>query len=218
MNADTKKQFLHLNGVPIVIHTLKKFSECNLIDYLCLMVPPADEVYCRKLVQQNGGIRANCRVFAGGKTRQESVYKGLLAIEKEVTEKDLVVIHDGVRPLVNQKMIEACISKATETGACIMAAPAQDTLKRVTRDSDVISETFARQRVWLAQTPQVFSYKLLKDAHERALENNFEGTDDAALVERMHFPVHIVPGSRINIKITTPEDLTLAEALLKSGC
>jgi len=213
MNADTRKQYLHLDGVPIVIRTLRAVSDCPAIDVIYLAVPPSDVAHCRDLLQGCPEIQTDCRVIAGGETRQTSVYHGLLAMEKEVSPSDLVVIHDGVRPLVTRKQIEACVASAEITGACILAVPAQDTLKQVESASGRIAATLTRQDVWLAQTPQVFRYTLIRDAHERALKDGFAGTDDAILVERISHPVHVVPGSRTNLKITTPEDLALAEAL-----
>ena len=214
MNADTKKQYLQIGGTPIVARTLRIFSDCPFIDNIYLAIPPSDEVYCREIIQWTPGIRSGCRVIAGGKTRQESVYNGLLAMEKEADEKDLVVIHDGVRPLVTRDRIEACVASAEKNGACILALPAQETLKEVENGSDIIAGTYTRRDIWLAQTPQVFRYALIRDAHERALQDGFDATDDAMLVERLSFPVRVVPGSKKNLKITTPEDLMLAEALL----
>lgn len=216
MNADTKKQYIHLGGGPIIVRTLRIFSDCRFIDTMYLAVPPSDEAYCRGLVHKNAGIRSDCRVIAGGETRQESVYKGLLAMEKEVSRSDLVAIHDGVRPLVTREQIEACVLSAEKCGACILALPAQDTVKRVETPANIIAGTHTRRDIWLAQTPQVFTYALIRDAHERALKDGFDGTDDASLVERTPFPVRVVPGSKTNLKITTPEDLALAEAILSA--
>jgi 2-C-methyl-D-erythritol 4-phosphate cytidylyltransferase len=153
-------------------------------------------------------------VVAGGTTRQASVYQGLIAMEKKMSSTDLVVIHDGVRPLVTVKQIESCVGSAEKYGASIMAVPAHETLKQAGRDPDVIEGTLTRKDVFLAQTPQVFKYDLIRDAHERALKDGFTGTDDAMLVERMAYPVRVVPGSRTNLKITTPDDLVLAKALI----
>jgi 2-C-methyl-D-erythritol 4-phosphate cytidylyltransferase len=152
-------------------------------------------------------------VVPGGETRQASVYQGLLALEKAVDACDPVVIHDGVRPFVTREQIEACVSAAKQNGACILAVPAQDTLKQVKDDSTLIDTTLARHNVWLAQTPQAFTYALIRSAHERAHEDGVTGTDDAMLVERISHPVRVIPGSRMNFKITTPDDLALAEAL-----
>lgn len=217
MNSGKKKQYLHLCGEPIVVRTLRLFSDCRFIDSIYLAVPSSDEALCRELIQDSPGIRSGCRVIAGGSSRQESVYKGLLAMEKETVGDDLVLIHDGVRPLVTREHIDACVASARKNGACILALPAQDTLKQVETSSGIISATLTRRDVWFAQTPQVFTYALIRDAHERALKDGFEATDDAMLVERMHFPVRVVSGSKTNLKITTPEDLALAEAMLSAG-
>jgi 2-C-methyl-D-erythritol 4-phosphate cytidylyltransferase len=217
MNADTKKQYLHFGKDPIVVCTLRVFSDCPSIDTLCLVVPPSDEAYCRDLLLQYPEIDDRCRVVSGGETRQDSVYNGLLAIEDEIAENEPVVIHDGVRPLVTREQIEACVSTAKKKGACILAVPAQDTLKQVKSDSNIIDATLDRHHVWLAQTPQVFTYALIRGAHERAREDGVTGTDDAMLVERISHPVYVVPGSKTNLKITTPDDLALAEALATIG-
>ena len=214
MNASTKKQYLHLGKDPIVVHTIRVFSRCPLIDAIYLAVPSADAAYCRELIRRNADIRTVCRVISGGETRQASVYNGLLAMEKDVSQTDLVAIHDGVRPLVTQQQIEVCVASAEKNGACILGVPAQDTLKQIEDNSDIIGSTLARKDIWCAQTPQVFRYDLIRDAHERAREDGVAGTDDAMLVERLSFPVRVVPGSRTNLKITTPEDLLLAKSLM----
>lgn len=213
MNADTKKQYLHIGEEPIIIRTLRVFSGCPFIDTLCLMAPSQDRAYCMDLLLRHPEIDAKCRVLSGGETRQDSVYNGLLALEKELSESDPVLIHDGVRPLVNREQIEACVSSAEKNGACILAVPAQDTLKQVKDDSDIIDATLARRNVWLAQTPQAFKYGLIRRAHECARRDGITGTDDAMLVERISHPVHVVPGSKTNLKVTTPDDLILAKAL-----
>jgi 2-C-methyl-D-erythritol 4-phosphate cytidylyltransferase len=213
MNADTKKQYLHLGGEPIVIRTLRVFAACPFIGRLYLMAPPNDQAYCRDLILKYPEIHSKCRVVSGGKSRQASVYNGLLAMEKEVSENDPVLIHDGVRPLVTREQIEACVSSAAKNGACILAVPAQDTLKQVKDGSDIITATLARRHVWLAQTPQAFKYDLIRRAHESAMADGVTGTDDAMLVERISHPVHVVPGSKTNLKVTTPDDLILAEAI-----
>lgn len=214
MKAGEKKQYLHIGGEPILVRTVRILSGCQFIDTIYLAVPSSDEAFCRELIQEKPDIQSDCRVIAGGNTRQESVFNGLLAMEKETSRDDLVLIHDGVRPLVTRGQIDACVTSARKNGACILALPAQETLKQVETSSDIITGTLARRDVWLAQTPQVFTYALIREAHEQALKDGFEATDDAMLVERMNFPVRVVPGSRTNLKITTPEDLVLAEALI----
>ena len=153
------------------------------------------------------------QVIAGGKRRQDSVRNGLLAIDDK---ESIVVIHDGVRPFIAPRQISACIAGAAETGACILAIPVSDTLKAVSGDFQ-IDATVSREGLWLAQTPQAFHYKNVMNAHESAVRGGFSCTDDAALVERMGIQVRVIHGSRRNIKITDPEDLAMAEALLNLG-
>ena len=216
MNASTRKQYFILGHEPIFIRTVRRFSTCSAIDAIFLAVPHADVVYCRQLVKQNPEIKKSCCVISGGDSRQASVYRGLLAVESSRTRTlDMVVIHDGVRPFVTSNQIESCVNEARKTGACILAVPAQDTMKQVETDTGIIAGTLARNNIWLAQTPQVFQYEIIRDAHEQALRDAITGTDDAMLVERLGTPVSVVPGSRRNIKITTPDDLIMAKAFLE---
>jgi 2-C-methyl-D-erythritol 4-phosphate cytidylyltransferase len=153
------------------------------------------------------GLKVAHRV-PGGRRRQDSVREGLKA-----GGCDWVVVHDGARPLVTPQLIEAGLAAAQETGAAVCALPAQDTVKRVDEEGRVV-RTLDRRRLWLVQTPQVFRYDMLLDAHERSRQ---PATDDAALVERLGQEVRVFPGSPRNLKVTTPDDLALAEALLKLG-
>jgi 2-C-methyl-D-erythritol 4-phosphate cytidylyltransferase len=214
MRADTKKQYLHMGGDPIIVKTLRTFGECSFIDCICLVAPGEDKNYCRTLVRRVPEILEKCSVISGGETRQASVYNGLVALEKRASGSDPVLIHDGVRPLVTREHIKACLSSVLKNGTGVLAVPAHDTLKQAAENSNIIEATLTRRHVWLAQTPQAFTYALIRNAHERAREDGFSGTDDAMLVERLSHPVHIVPGSKTNLKITTPEDLALAEALV----
>ena len=152
----------------------------------------------------------NITLIPGGDRRQTSVYNGLQQIGSNCR---IVVIHDGVRPFVRPDEINACIDGALEFGACILAVPAHDTLKRVNRSGRIVN-TVARDTIWLAQTPQAFRHDLIQKAHRRARVEGFEGTDDASLVERLDETVVIHPGSRRNLKITDEEDLIIARALL----
>jgi len=216
MNASKRKQYLLLGHVPIIIRTVRLFSACPAVAAIFLVVPPSDTDYCRELVIRSPDLGKTCHVISGGESRQASVYQGLLAVEKAGIVSGFVVIHDGVRPLVKPSRIESCIATARKTGACILAEPVHDTLKQIVQGTTLIAGTLPRKDLWYAQTPQAFRYEIIRDAHERALKDHVSGTDDAMLVERMGIPVSVVPGSRQNIKITTPEDLALAEALLVS--
>ena len=208
--SHTLKQYLPLAGVPILTRTLRVFDDCEVIDRLVVVVPQPDIAFVREEILGPTALRKDIRIIAGGRRRQDSVFNGLAAID---TDESLVVIHDAVRPLVSRESITACVNTALHHGACIVALPVWDTLKRTTV-SGIIETTLPRERVWLAQTPQAFRTRLIRLAHECARREAFFGTDDASLVERMGMTVHICRGSRRNIKITTAEDLSLAEALL----
>ncbi len=212
MKGGLRKQYRMLGGIPILGRTLAVFNACGDIDGIVLAVPFEDITYCQRSVIDPLSLEKSVRVVAGGAERQESVYKGLLAAAEEGAE--LTAIHDGVRPFVSEEAIAQSIQAAVKTGACILGIPAFDTVKEVDEDGR-IKQTLCRNRMWLAQTPQSFRLELILAAHKAALREGFRGTDDASLVERLGKPVTVIPGSRRNIKITTPEDLLFAEALLE---
>ena len=210
MNRTTPKQYLLLQGRPVLCHTVMAFSKCPEVDKIVLVVPEKDIQYCREQILSGLRIDTPVKVLAGGKRRQDSVFNGILSVD----DRDaIVVIHDGVRPLIRPEMISRCINKAKISGACILGVPLQDTLKTVGRDS-LIQTTINRESLWTAQTPQAFHYQLIRDAHEAAAKAGVEATDDAALLERMGLPVNIVLSTGNNLKITTNDDLLLADALL----
>jgi len=212
LKSPQPKQYLLLAGVPILTRTLQAVGTCDRIDRIILVVPPADIAFCRKAIIPPAGLNKNVHVVAGGGRRQDSVYNGLAAIEGD---DSIVAIHDGVRPLVTPETIAACVDAARVHGACIPGVPAWETLKHASV-SGIIASTLPRERVWLAQTPQVFRTGIIRAAHEQARQTGYFGTDDACLVERLGQEVRIVLGHRRNIKITTPEDLAIAEALCES--
>jgi len=210
MNRSTPKQYLLLRGRPVLFHTVMAFSKCPEVDKIVLVVPEKDIQYCREQLLSGLRINTPVKVLAGGKRRQDSVFNGILSID----DRDaIVVIHDGVRPLIRPEMISLCINKAKISGACILGVPLQDTLKTVDCDG-LIQRTINRERLWTAQTPQAFHYQLIRDAHEAAAKAGVEATDDAALLERMGLPVNILLSTVDNIKITTNDDLVLADAIL----
>lgn len=213
MNAGIRKQYLTLGGRPILSLTLAAFDECEEIDRVFLAVPEDDFDFCRKHILPEFCLKKEAVLVPGGGERQESVYNGLLAVEDK---HGIVLIHDGVRPFIRCGEILACIRGAAEFGACILGIPASDTLKR-TDGSGYIHQTLEREGIWLAQTPQAFQYDIIFRAHTAARQDRYTGTDDASLVERMGEKVKIINGSRDNIKITTPEDLKLAAAMLLSS-
>jgi 2-C-methyl-D-erythritol 4-phosphate cytidylyltransferase len=206
----TPKQYLALAGEPMLVRTLGVFDACPVIDAIVLAVPASDGPWVRKSLLPAARLAKKILLADGGPRRQDSVFSGLASIPED---DSLVVIHDAVRPLVTCGCITACVESARRHGACTAAVPALDTLKQVT-PAGTIEATLAREKVWLAQTPQAFRTGLIRAAHESARQQRIHGTDDASLVERMGTAVHIVPGSPRNFKITTEEDLVLAEALL----
>lgn len=211
MGRSTPKQFLLLNGVPVLVHTLKVFESSPLIHEICLVVPRGMEGRCRTELLERFGLTKVIRVVPGGETRQESVYQGLLKTSPDVVR---VVVHDGVRPFLSAELLGRVIEAGKEKAGAVAAVPLKDTPKYVGDDGFILS-TPDRARLHLAQTPQVFPKKILMEAYQKAYADGVNSTDDSALVERLGYPVRIVEGTWDNIKITTAEDLQLAEKILK---
>jgi 2-C-methyl-D-erythritol 4-phosphate cytidylyltransferase len=214
MGGTVRKPYLPLDGVPILGRTLRAFTGCGLFQEIILVVAASEMAFCRRHILHDLNSRPNghptIRLVAGGGERQESVCNGLEASDGQ--DDDAVLIHDGVRPFVAAEDLACCLEAVKSHGACITAVPSCDTLKEIGSDGGIV-RTLPRQTIWLAQTPQGFRLGLIRAAHRRAREEGFIGTDDAQLVERLGHTVAIVPGRRLNIKITTPEDLRLAEAI-----
>ncbi len=210
MGGGTRKQYRPLAGSPVLAHSLAAFDACPGIECLVVVVAEREIDFCRREIIAPANLSKPVSLAAGGARRQDSVASGLAAIQ---AREGIVLIHDGVRPLVDAGLIERCIASARQWQACIPALPASDTLKQVDARG-VIRSTPARDTFYLAQTPQAFDLALIREAHAAARQNGWEATDDASLVERLGLPVHVIPGSRHNLKITTPEDLLIAEALL----
>jgi 2-C-methyl-D-erythritol 4-phosphate cytidylyltransferase len=206
-----KKQFFLLADKPILTHTLDKFENCPLIDSILLVVGQEDMDYCLKEIIEKNRYRKISQIVPGGKRRQDSVKNGMDALSRDA---NIVVIHDGVRPFVTREMIEDSIHSAQRFGAVVMAMPVKETIKMADADGTVL-KTLDRESLWQIQTPQTFQAHVIKEAYQKATENGFVGTDDASLVERLGMKVHILPGSYTNIKITTPEDLILANLFLR---
>lgn len=212
MGAGSNKQYLLLDGMPILARTVAAFEAAPFIDGIYLVSPEQEIPFCRSEVVDRYGFSKVRGIVPGGAERQHSVCNGLDAMA-DAADDDLVLIHDGVRPFVSQEMLKAAADAAREHGASVVAVPVKDTVKVV--KGGVIAETPPRAELWLAQTPQAFRYGLIRDAHARAKAEGYLGTDDASLVEHQGGEVRIVTGDYRNIKITTPEDLVLAEAFLK---
>jgi 2-C-methyl-D-erythritol 4-phosphate cytidylyltransferase len=212
MASDRPKQFLHLAGIPIIFHTLAPFEECESIQEV-IVVLPAEEAAAFVALAGKQGLRKLSRVVPGGTTRADSVKRGLMAIRSATA--DIVAVHDGVRPFVTVAEIEHVVSAAELDGAAILVAPVTDTIKQVSDDSVV--KTLERRELRRALTPQCFRYELLRKAYEHADVNDPSLTDESALVEKTGAPVTTIEGSNRNIKITTPQDLLIAETFLKTG-
>ncbi|MFV2048475.1 2-C-methyl-D-erythritol 4-phosphate cytidylyltransferase [Metabacillus litoralis] len=207
MNAGKNKQFIELEQIPIIIHTLKVFEEHSYCKGIILVINDAEKADFQQLIKKYR-ISKIKQLVSGGQERQYSVYNGLKAVE----EGDLVLVHDGARPFLTHESIEALLSKTILTGAATLAVPVKDTIKRA--KDGVVVETVERSSLWSIQTPQAFHLPIILEAHEKAVRENFLGTDDASLLERVDQAVSIVAGEYTNIKITTPEDLYIAEAIL----
>lgn len=213
MGGPVRKQYLELDGLPVLSHTLRVFDRAAVIRHIYLVVPAAELAYCRDRVLSPVSVTTPLTLVPGGAIRQESVWNALMVMGQS---DDVVVIHDGVRPFITARDIAACVETAQAEGACILGIPATDTLKAVSDDGH-IQQTIDRHHIWLAQTPQAFRYDLIRAAHERARDEGMAATDDAMMLESWGKPVAIIPGSRRNIKITTPEDLLLARALIQAN-
>jgi 2-C-methyl-D-erythritol 4-phosphate cytidylyltransferase len=215
MGTPVRKQYLQLDGAPILSHTLRVFDASPDIHHIFLVVPEGEMAFCRQFILPPVSPQTPLTLVAGGAARQDSVWNGLMAI---TDSSGVVAIHDGVRPFVTSEQLAACIQTAVLHGACILGIPATDTVKTVSADGHICG-TLDRKHIWLAQTPQVFRYELIRKAHEQARNEGITGTDDAELLEKtLGSRIDILPGSRNNIKITTPEDLLLAQFLLKAHC
>lgn len=213
------KQFTELGGVPILIHTLRRFAESPEVSeiYIALRGNEIEGFRARLEKEAKDILRKKIRLVEGGEHRQHSVANAIASVA--ASDDDIVLVHDAVRPFVTEEIIRDVIRAAEKYGAAIAALPAVDTVKQVERTSDgaLIVATIPRERVVLAQTPQGFRYGVLKKAFDEAAADGFVGTDEASLVERSGHAVAVVMGSARNLKITTPADMELAEFFLKSG-
>ena len=209
MGRNVRKPFLSINGKPILLHTFEKFSCFECVREIILVVNPDDHMEVLKEWNDRLNEQKETKIIPGGKRRQDSVYNGLLQSDANC---NIVLIHDAVRPFVTSEVIEAVIKKVEECGAAIAAVPMKATVKQVSPDL-TISRTVPRADLWMAQTPQGFKRHIIMDAYKKLLTTDAEVTDDAEVAERFGYKVAIVPGSDTNIKITTPEDLALAEAI-----
>ncbi len=204
------KLLLPLAGRPLLLHTIEAFETSPLVTHIILAVSPHTSRFYDENIKNNSSFSKMLPPVRGGATRQDSVRAALCQV---CNQTDMVLVHDGARPLVSHSLIEAIIEKAAETGAAVPVVRLKDTIKKVCGNR--ILETVRRESLRAVQTPQGFETALLQRAFDEAEKKDFTGTDEASLVEALGHTVHTVPGSYENLKITTPEDLTIAEALLK---
>lgn len=211
MGSNVLKQYLSIDGIPILARTLLCFQNSKSIDNIVVVTGKNEIDFCKKEIIENFNITKASYVIEGGGKRQESVFKGLSVLDKNT---DIVLIHDGVRPFIKEKYIDKIITDTSKFGSCVLGVQVKDTIK-ICDNENIVESTPKREYLWAAQTPQAFQYNLIMKAHKKALEDNFIGTDDSMLVERIGYKVKITEGDYDNIKITTSEDLIFGEAIIK---
>lgn len=213
MKTKVQKQFLMLQGKPLLYYSLACFQKSDEIQEIVVVTGKESIDYCRSEIIEKYGFTKVKSIAEGGKERYDSVYAGLEACSADT---DYVFIHDGARPFVTEDIIKRTKEVAVTYQACIAGMPSKDTVK-IIDENNMVSATPERSRVWSVQTPQVFLYSLIKEAHDTARSVSMQGiTDDAMVVEQYkNTPVHIVEGAYENIKITTPEDILVAEKILE---
>src|SRR6202162_2173687 len=216
MGGDTPKQFLELDGMPLIIFTLRRLAACSAITEFFISTRADDIVFLQDKVGKSG-LGRPARVVHGGDTRQQSVANALAQVDPTT---EIVLVHDAVRPFVTPAQLDRVIAEARTRGAAILGIPAIDTVKEVKRaslpeDVALITATVPRERIVLAQTPQAFSYALLRDAFRKAQQDGITASDESSLVERFGHDVFVVLGSERNLKITRPADMDLARFYLE---
>lgn len=210
MNFDIPKQYMNLNGKPILAYTIEKFQECKDIDDIVLVVNKDDVDYCKDSIICKFNFSKVRSIVKGGNERQYSVYNGLNALEKKT---NIVLIHDGVRPFVEAEHITNIIKETINFNCCVLGVKVKDTIK-ICSENGIVKNTPKREDLWSAQTPQSFKYETILNIYKRADEEKILGTDDSMLAEKFGYTVKMIKGSYNNIKITTPEDLDFAKSIL----
>lgn len=211
MNSKVHKQYLIIQDRPVLYYSLKAF-ENSAVDEIVLVVGKGEEEFCRKEIVDKYGISKVKAIVEGGKERYHSVFEGL----KQTSDADYVLIHDGARPFVNQDIIRRCMQEVQKYQACVVGMPVKDTIK-IADEECYAKQTPDRKNVWMIQTPQTFSYALIYEAYEEMLKTEDTAiTDDAMVLERIKGKKSkLIEGSYRNIKITTPEDLLIADVYLQ---
>lgn len=208
MGAGKNKLLIELNQIPIIIHTLLVFENDEDCNGIILAIHPDDEIQFKSFIHKYK-ISKIKGLVPGGKERQDSIYHAL----QTVKDNGIVLVHDAARPFIKKEQIHLLVENAETKDAAIIGVPAKDTMKMVR--NGIVTETVERSSLWIVQTPQAFRFALLMEAYKKAEQEHFIGTDDSSLVERLGVPVTMVEGDYDNIKLTTPEDLIFAEAILK---
>ena len=210
MNMGINKQFIKLEGKEIIAYTIEKFYNNSNIEDIVVVVKEDESEFFIFVILDKYNFK-NVKIAYGGKERQDSVYNGLKLLDEKC---DVVLIHDGARPFVSDKIIDKSIEEAKEHKAIVVGVPVKDTIKVIDNDKNIV-DTPNRSVLWAVQTPQTFDYNILIDAYKDAFKNKFYGTDDAMLVERIGYKVKMLEGSYNNIKITTQEDLNIGSQILR---
>lgn len=219
MQSEVPKQYMLLDGKPLLYYSLRAFEESE-VEQVVLVTPEGEEEYCRRQIVDAFGFRKVIGIVAGGAERYASVWNGLQYLYETKKEglPEYVLIHDGARPLVTPQLIERLTTEVMSYGACVAGMPVKDTIQ-MTDEQGVITLTPKRESLWIAQTPQAFDFSLVYEAYEQLMkESEIQVTDDAMVVGLYRdVPIQMVRGSYANLKVTTPEDLILAEAMLKKN-
>ncbi len=210
MQSSVKKPYLRLDDKPVLSHTIDRFEHNSVVDDIFVIVDNSDFKTCKTDVLDPYRYKKVRELISGGETRQRSVFNGLCTLADDV---DYVIVHDGVRPFINDEIISKCLELAAEWGAAVSAVPVKETIK-VADENLFIDHTLDRQLLWRVQTPQVFRTSLIVAAHKKAIKDGSDAPDDATLVERLGSPVKLVMGSYQNVKLTTPEDMLTAETII----
>lgn len=212
MGSKIQKQFLEIHGRPVLYYSLACFEASPFIEEVVLVTGKDCMEYCQGEIVDKYHLQKVTKIIAGGKERYDSVYAGLMACE----HSDYVFIHDGARPFIDEPILERAFMAVKEYSACAVGMPSKDTVK-IADENGYVIDTPNRKNIWTIQTPQVFAYDVIRQAHEEIRRGNMQGiTDDAMVVEQQgRYRVKMVEGSYKNIKITTPEDLVVAESFLR---
>lgn len=214
MNIGKSKQYILINNIPVLTRSIQAFENISLVDEIIVVVNQSDIDYCKEKIIKPYNFLKVKSIVAGGNNRQQSVFNG---IKTTHPSSDIIVIHDGARPFVTTKTIEQTIDSAKKNASAACAVKVKDTIK-ISDSESFVEKTIPREFLWSIQTPQAFKKDIIIKAHQKATSDQFIGTDDTVLVERLGIKTKIVEGEYFNIKITTKEDLTFADAILNPPC